>query len=80
MSTKSSDKLEKFLQGYMGETIHTAFRKGSGHPSAHVVWKAIQAMPPEAWGDCVKWMCWALAYSINDQVVLKHREREGSQA
>lgn len=62
------DKLKKLFNGVMGETVHAAFRKGSEHPSAHKVWKAIQSMPRKEWGNVVEWISWALAYSLESEL------------
>jgi hypothetical protein len=75
MSEKSQKELETLFLGVMGENVHTAFRKGSDHPSATVVWKAIQAMPPEEWGRAVSWMCWALAYSLDSRLQIKPKRK-----
>ena len=60
----NEEKLEKLLADFMGETVHTAFRKGCDGPAAIKVWNDIKAMPSEQWVSAVSWMCWALAYSI----------------
>lgn len=71
MSKESQAKLEKLFIEVMGENVHTAFRKGSDHPSADEVWKTIQAMPEAEWGKVVGWMCWALAYSLDGDIEIK---------
>lgn len=44
----------------LGESIHTAFRKGTDHPSAWTVWKAIDEMPTEEWAGLLDWLRYAL--------------------
>lgn len=44
----------------MGEAVHTAFRKGCFHESAHGIWSAIHAMPAKDWNGTVDWMIYCL--------------------
>jgi hypothetical protein len=69
------DALEMLFSDFMGETVHTAFRKGApDSDAAHKVWKDIQAMPPNEWLQVCSWMSWALAYSLNDKLEVKKKE------
>lgn len=61
---------ERELTDMLAETVHTAFRKGSDHPSADAIWKEIRNMPNEEWGKVVDWMVWALFFAK------KRRDRE----
>lgn len=40
---------EEDLTEYLGEAIHTAFRKATDCDQAHPIWKLIQEMPREDW-------------------------------
>lgn len=42
-------KTEEELIDYLGEAIHTAFRKATDCEQAHPIWKLIREMPPEDW-------------------------------
>ena len=48
------------LKQILGETIHTAFRKGCDCPQASIVWNAINEMSPEYWDGFLEWVIWAL--------------------
>jgi hypothetical protein len=43
-------------RGNLGEAMHTAFRKATDDPNAWRVWKAIDAMDPDAWADVVEFV------------------------
>jgi hypothetical protein len=47
----------------LAEAVHTAFRKGSSHPSANTIWHEIQRMPAEEWGKVMTWCHWSLFYA-----------------
>jgi hypothetical protein len=47
----------------LGETIHTAFRKGTDAPQSVKIWNAISNMDPEEWVRVLDWILWALGYS-----------------
>ena len=44
----------------LGETVHTAFRKGCDGKHASAVWLAIKEMPQEQWTGALHWMLHAL--------------------
>lgn len=44
----------------LGETVHTAFRKGCDGKHAHAAWLAIKEMPREQWAGALHWMLYAL--------------------
>jgi hypothetical protein len=55
------------LREMLGEAVHTAFRKGSGHPDAHAVWLAIRNMNNKAFSDCMDWVVWSLFYAKEEE-------------
>lgn len=63
----------------MGETVHTAFRKGADGKESAEIWNAIRKMPKEQWGDAVEWMCWALAYSLKNDLIIKNARKRWAQ-
>lgn len=67
MAASKEKQLEKLFRGVMGETVHSAFRKGSDGVAASRVWDAIHVMPNNQWAQAINWMCWALAYSLKDE-------------
>jgi phenylpyruvate tautomerase PptA (4-oxalocrotonate tautomerase family) len=47
-------KAQKYaIREQMSEAIHTAFRKGSDHPSAHQIWVLIKEMPDKEWSSII---------------------------
>ncbi len=61
MPTTPLTKAQKrALREQMGEAIHTAFRKGSDHPTADQIWKLIREMPAEEWGKVVSFVTYGL--------------------
>lgn len=55
-----TDKEREDFVMLLAEGMHTAFRKGSDHPGAWRVWKEIDAMPPEEWGQVVDFVRFGL--------------------
>lgn len=53
----------KELREVIGETIHTAFRKGGGATSDQV-WHRIDKMSPDEWSSVCEWIVWALGYTF----------------
>jgi hypothetical protein len=41
------------LQAQLGEAIHTALRKASGHYQAGVAWDGIRSLPPGEWAKVI---------------------------
>lgn len=60
------------LTNHMGEMVHVAFRKGSDHPGADVVWKAIRALPPEEWDKVIDFILHGLRFTTG-----REKPREG---
>lgn len=52
----------------LGQSVHTALRKGVESMAAHRAWKAIQEMPD--WGSAMKWALWAMRES-GYEIILK---------
>lgn len=49
MSKLCYPETQEELLAYLGEAIHTAFRKATDCDQAHPIWKLIQEMPKEDW-------------------------------
>jgi len=56
------------LVAYLGEGMHTAFRKGSDHPSADVIWKLIRDMPDREWRSIVAFVADGMLPTLDDQL------------
>lgn len=56
---------EQFLS-YLGESVHTAFRKAAESEQAHVTWLAIREMPEEEWRSVLSFItgCITMGYAI----------------
>jgi hypothetical protein len=50
----------------LGQSVHTALRKGTESAAAHRAWSAIQDMPD--WGAAMKWALWAMRASGYDVI------------
>ncbi len=44
----------------LGETLHTAWRKGCDAPQSAEIWVLIKELPYGKWGDYIKWVVWEL--------------------
>lgn len=53
------------LTDFLGETVHTAFRKGCDCADGHSVWSHMKQMPREHWSSAIDWMIWALRVSTD---------------
>lgn len=51
------------FQTYLGEGLHTSFRKATDCPQAHPIWKLIQEMSDGEWTACLEFVVWGLEYS-----------------
>ena len=53
------------VDALLAEAFHTAFRKASEHPNAHVIWTLIRDLPKDDWtkiidfvAECIKVQRW----------------------
>lgn len=53
-----------WFEEYLSEGIHTAFRKGSDHPTAGKIWTLIRELPPAQWGSIVNFVSEAMLNGI----------------
>lgn len=60
----------------LAEGFHTAFRKGTDHPSSAAIWRMIRDLPPEEWGAIIDFvvMC------ITDGKTVTIEAKEGTPA
>lgn len=65
---------KKWFRSYLAEGIHTAFRKGSDHPEADAIWKAIRGLPPAEWSGIVGFVADAMIDGI------EYREKQAASA
>ena len=68
-------KTKEDLLNYLGEAIHTAFRKATDCEQAHPIWKLIQEMPEDAWGAVLEFVALdAKTYGYGLNKVLEERD------
>ncbi len=53
---------DEFFESVLGESFHTAFRKGVEGGGSAEIHQMISAMPSEKWGDVLAYVVWCLDY------------------
>lgn len=44
------------FKSLLGEGFHTAFRKGTEHPSSGKIWNLISELPEDEWAAIIDWV------------------------